>query len=120
MLLLATFSCLLLAPPLALLGPPAHWLVVAGAAFVAGAGLEVFAVCWDTTMQEQVPGQMLSRVYAYDALGSICLVPVGLAAVGPLADAIGAQATLYGAAALIVAATLPVLGVREVRELRRR
>lgn len=63
---------------------------------------------------------MLSRLYAYDALGSICLVPLGLAVIGPLADAIGTEATLYGAAALIVAATLPVFAVRDVRELRRR
>jgi MFS family permease len=120
MLLLATFSTLVLALPLALLGPPAAAAVVAAAAFVSGFGLEVFAVCWDTTMQQQIPGHMLSRLYAYDALGSICLVPVGLAVIGPLADAIGTRPTLYGAAALVVAATLPVFAVRDVRELRRK
>ena len=120
MLLVATFSILLLALPLALLAPPAVAAAVAAAAFVSGVGLEVFAVCWDTTMQQQIPEQMLSRLYAYDALGSICLVPLGLAVIGPLADAIGTKATLYGAAALIVAATLPVFAVRDVRELRRR
>ena len=26
-------------------------------------------------MQQQIPEQMLSRLYAYDMLGSICLVP---------------------------------------------
>jgi hypothetical protein len=70
-------------------------------------------------MQQQISGEMLSRVYAYDMLGSIALVPVGLAAIGPLADALGTQETLYGAAALIVLVTLPVLAVRDVRELRR-
>ena len=35
-------------------------------------------------------------------------------------DAIGTQEALYGTAALIVLATLPVLAVRDVRELRRR
>jgi MFS family permease len=120
MLLLATFSILALAPPLALLGPPAPSPLIALAAFVAGYGLELFAVCWDTTMQQQIPGQMLSRVYAYDMLGSVALIPVGFAVTGPLAVAIGTRATVYGAAALIVAATLPVLLVRDVRELRRR
>jgi hypothetical protein len=52
-------------------------------------------------------------------LGSIALVPIGLAVIGPLADAVGTQATLYGAAALIVLVTLPVFLVRDVRELRR-
>jgi hypothetical protein len=88
MLLLATFSTLLLALPLALLAPPAATGAVAAAAFVSGVGLEVFAVCWDTTMQQQISEHMLSRLYAYDALGSICLVPVGLALIGPVADAI--------------------------------
>jgi predicted neutral ceramidase superfamily lipid hydrolase len=120
MLLLATFSTLLLALPLALLAPPAAAGVVAAAAFVSGVGLEVFAVCWDTTMQQQIPERMLSRLYAYDALGSICLVPVGLAVIGPVADAIGTETTLYAAALLVIAATPPVFAVRDVRELRRK
>src|SRR5581483_4344622 len=65
MLLLATFATLVLALPLALLAPPAPAAAVAAAAFVSGFGLEVFAVCWDTTMQQQIAGHMLSRVYAY-------------------------------------------------------
>jgi MFS family permease len=118
MLLAGTLAVFLISPPLFLLGRPAPALAVALASFVAGFGLEIFAVCWDTTMQQQIPGEMLSRVYSYDMLGSIALVPVGLAVIGPLADAIGTQAALYAAGALIVAATLPVLAVRDVRELR--
>jgi hypothetical protein len=120
LLLVATFSILLLAPPLVLLAPPVPAAGVAVAAFGMGLGIEVFVVCWDTTMQQQIPGEMLSRVYSYDALGSIALVPVGFAVAGPVASAIGTSATLYGAAALVVGVTLPVFGVREVRELRRR
>lgn len=118
-LLVATLAILLLAPPAALLGPPAHAAIVAAAAFGMGFGIEIFAVCWDTTMQQQIPGHMLSRVYAYDMLGSVALIPVGFAVAGPIADAIGTRPTLYGAAALVVLATLPILGVRDVRELRR-
>ncbi len=120
LLLVATFGILLLAPPAALLGPPAPAAVVAVAAFGMGFGIEVFSVCWDTTMQQQIPGAMLSRVYAYDMLGSVALIPVGFAAVGPIADLIGTRLTLYGAAALVVLVTLPVFAVRDVRELRRR
>jgi len=120
LLLVATFGILLLAPPAALLGPPAPAAVVAVAAFGMGFGIEVFSVCWDTTMQQQIPGTMLSRVYAYDMLGSVALIPVGFAAVGPIADLIGTRLTLYGAATLVVLVTLPVFAVRDVRELRRR
>jgi hypothetical protein len=52
-------------------------------------------------------------------LGSIALMPVGLAVVGPIATIVGVRATCWGAGALIVAATLPVLAVRDVRDLRR-
>ncbi len=120
LLVVATFAILLLAPPAALLGPPAHESLVALAAFGMGFGIEVFSVCWDTTMQQQIPGQMLSRVYAYDMLGSVALIPIGFAAAGPIADAIGTSKTLYGAAALVALVTLPVFAVRDVRELRRR
>ncbi len=109
LLLVATFGVLALALPVALLGPPAPAAPSPLAAFVMGFGIEIFAVCWDTTMQQQIPERMLSRVYAYDMLGSVALVPVGFAVAGPIADAIGTRATLYGAAALVVLATLPGL-----------
>jgi hypothetical protein len=63
---------------------------------------------------------MLSRVYAYDALGSVALVPIGYAVAGPIADAIGVRATLWGAAAIGFGVTLAVLAVRDVRTLERR
>jgi MFS family permease len=120
MLLLATFAVIPIALPIALLGKPAAALAIAIAAFIAGFCLEIFAVGWDTTMQQEIPGEMLSRVYSYDMLGSIALVPLGLAVIGPVADAVGTQKTLYATAALIVLATLPVFLVRDVRQLRRR
>lgn len=120
LLLLATFSVLPIAIPIALLGKPAAAGAIVLAAFAAGFCLEIFAVGWDTTMQQEIPEEMLSRVYSYDMLGSIALVPLGLAVAGPVADAIGTQETLYLTALLIVAATLPVFLVRDVRELRRR
>jgi hypothetical protein len=71
-------------------------------------------------MQQQIPEEKLSRVYSYDMLGSIALVPVGLAVIGPIADAYGTEATLVGSAIFITLVTLPVFAVRDVRELRRR
>ena len=59
---------------------------------------------WDTTMQQQIPEEKLSRVYSYDMLGSIALVPVGLAVIGPVADAFGTRGDARTAAAAFIIA----------------
>ena len=120
MLLAATFGILLLPlSPLSLAFPLALPAVVA-ACFLAGVGVESFGVLWDTTMQQEIPAEKLSRVYSYDALGSFALIPVGFAAAGAISAAIGTKATFFGATALITGATLLVLLIRDVRTLERR
>jgi MFS family permease len=89
-------------------------------AFVAGIGNETFGVLWDTAMQQEIPQEKLSRVSSYDALGSFALIPLGLAAAGPVADAIGTRETFLGAAAISLVATAAVLLSRDVRTLPRR
>jgi MFS family permease len=103
-------------PPLALTGP-SPVAVVAAAAFVAGVGGQLFGVLWNTALHTHVAPEALSRVSAYDILGSIALAPIGVAVAGPLVEAIGSRTTLWIAMAFIVAPTLAVLGVREVRTL---
>jgi MFS family permease len=120
MLVAATVGILLWPAPLVALGFPLGLPAIAAAAFVAGVGSEIFGLLWHTTVQQEVSPDKLSRVYSYDALGSIGLVPVGYAIAGPLADTIGVRATLWGAAAIGAAVTLVVLLVRDVRTLERR
>jgi MFS family permease len=105
--------------PLALSFPLALPAIIA-VAFLVGMGSEIFGLLWQTTVQQEIPPEKLSRVYSYDALGSIALVPVGYAIAGPVAEAIGTRATLWGAAAIGIAVTLPVLAVRDVQRLERR
>jgi MFS family permease len=119
MLLVATLAMLPVSATLVALGFPLSLPAIAGAAFVAGFCLEIFVLLWNTTMQQEIPADKLSRVYSYDALGSFLLVPIGLAAAGPIAELVGSRATLWGAAATAVAVTLPVLLVRDVRVLER-
>jgi predicted MFS family arabinose efflux permease len=120
MLVAATLGILAIPAPLIALGFPLGLPAIAAVAFLAGVGNEIFGLLWHTTMQQEIPPDKLSRVYSYDALGSIGLVPVGYAIAGPAADAIGVRATLWGAAAIGVAVTLAVLVVRDVRTLERR
>jgi predicted MFS family arabinose efflux permease len=120
MLVAATLGILFFPAPLVALGFPLGVPAIAAVAFVAGVGSETFGLLWNTTVQQEIPVDMLSRVYSYDALGSLALVPIGYAVAGPIADAIGVRATLWGAAAIGVAVTLAVLLVRDVRTLERR
>ncbi len=120
MLLVATLAILLMPGVLVALGHPLALPLILAAAFLAGIGIETFGVLWDTTMQQQIPGEMLSRVYSYDMLGSIAFVPIGLAVAGPVAELVGVEAALWGAAAIAVAVTLPVLLVRDVQTLERK
>jgi hypothetical protein len=118
MLLVATLAVLVEVVQPLLWGVPASVPALALGAFVTGAAIEVSASCGTRRCSSRSPPEQLSRLYAYDLLGSIALLPLELAVVGPIANVVGVRATRWGAAALIVAATLPVLLVRDVRELR--
>ena len=109
----------LMALPLLALAAPLAGALIALAALLAGAGMEIFAVNWSTALQEQIPRNLLSRVAAYDALGSFALTPIGTTLAGPIALAIGTTATLVGAGAAVVASAVAVLSVPEVRTLAR-
>lgn len=119
MLLVATIA--VLGSPLVLfaLVPPLMVPLVAAAALLTGACFQVFGVNWATTMQQEIPLTALSRVSAYDALGSFALAPVGTAVAGPLADNFGPSPVLAAGGALIVVLTVAVLTVPEVRSLRK-
>lgn len=120
MLVVATFGILLESGVTLALGVPLPLISIIATAFVAGVGIETFGIMWDTTMQQEIPGELLSRVYAYDMLGSLALMPIGLALAGPIADLVGTREALWGAGAIVILATLPVFAVRDVRRLERR
>ncbi len=107
------------APQFALLAMHAPVALIAASALTAGFGVEVFGVLWDTAMQQQIPHDRLSRVYSYDALGSFAVIPVGAAAAGPVAAAVGLRATLWGCGVLVLLCTLAMIAVGDVRTLRR-
>jgi MFS family permease len=93
--------------------------LIAGAAFLAGVGSQVFEICWTTTMQQEITQRMLSRLSAYDILGSMALTPIGVVIAGWLAKDYGTADVLLTGGALIVVLTLGVLCVSDVRHLQR-
>jgi MFS family permease len=102
---------------LALSVPLPVW-VICVAAWIGGVTGQLFGVLWFTTLHKTIPSHLLSRVAAYDHLGSIALAPLGIVVSGMLYEWIGARPTLLIAAATIIIPTLLVLMVKEVRELR--
>ena len=116
-LLLATSTGVLWGIPLLTLGlaGPA-WSVGLGA-FAAGCGLGIFSPLWDTTLQREVPGRVLSSVSSYDYLGSVGLIPLGYALAGPVSAITGTAPLFIGGAVWVAASTLAVLAVPSVRNL---
>jgi len=119
-LLVGTIAVFANALPIAALALGLALPAIIAMAAINGLGMEIFGVFWYTALHEHVAPEALSRVSAYDALGSIALSPIGLAAAGPLSELIGVDETLWLGVVLIVVPTAAVLFVREVRELRSR
>jgi hypothetical protein len=105
--------------PLFMLGVDPHVVPLVLAAFVAGAGVEVFSIGWSVTMQENIDESMLSRAYSYDALGSFVAIPVGQILFGPLGAAFGYRPVILTSAVVYGVVVLLVLCSRSVRDMRR-
>ncbi|HEX2130388.1 MAG TPA: MFS transporter [Actinophytocola sp.] len=108
------------AVPLLVLGQFPHLAALVPAMFVAGLAIEQFAVAWDMSLQRNVPGDRLARVYSYDMLGSAAALPAGQIAVGPIAAALGPATTLTWGFVLVVVVTVAAASTRGVRTLRAR
>jgi hypothetical protein len=80
--------------------------------------MSVFGALWNTTMQREIPPEVLSRVSAYDWFGSLVFLPLGMALVGPLSTSLGTTTVLVAVAALTVMLTAGVLLVPSVTGLR--
>ena len=118
-LLLGMLGCSLFSLQLIALGTTSELWVLLVAAFVAGAGIEIFGLGWELAMQEHVPPDMLSRVYSYDMLGSFIAIPVGQLAFGPLGAAFGLQSMILVAGVAYFVISLLTLTSRSVRTMRR-
>ncbi|HSL10329.1 MAG TPA: MFS transporter [Actinomycetota bacterium] len=64
------------------------------AGFVTEASIAALIVLWYSILQRLVPSHLLGRVTSLDWMITLAGVPLSFAAVGPLAGAIGADATL--------------------------
>ncbi len=112
LLLLLPFCVLMVT--LAVLPPVPVLLAVI---FVTGMGESTFEVLWTTAVQRDVPDHLLSRVISVDFLGSLALLPIGLALVGPAVDVFGRDEVLIGGAIVSFILVFPPLLSGQVRRL---
>jgi MFS family permease len=119
-LFLAEAAVLALVAPLALLAVPAGTVPIAIGAFVAGAGLSVAGVLYETAIQQHVPTESMARVAAYDWFGSLAIEPLGFALIGVLATGVGVSPVLWIGVGLLALTQSAVLTVPSVRSLRAR
>jgi predicted MFS family arabinose efflux permease len=97
------------------LGAPLIGVIVLS--FAAGFGFSLLQVWWDTALVRHIPPHALSRVSAYDWMGSLALLPLGFALAGPLAGALGSRLVL-GAGSVVAFGLLALaLAPRSTRSL---
>jgi MFS family permease len=106
--------------PLVLAFPNSKGLIFA-AYFIAGFSVGPWEAFWATQVQREVPAEYQGRVFAIDYMGSLGLMPLGMALAGPLVNLFGERELLIGVAAFhlfICAVVLLVPGVREMKSSR--
>lgn len=99
---------------LALSAPEA--LVIAFAT-ATGFGFSLFGIWWEVALARFIPPAALSRVSAYDWMGSLALLPLGFALAGPLAARSSPQLVLGVGAAITFALMGLAIVPRSTREL---
>ncbi len=91
--------------------------LVVACAFATGFGWSLMGIWWETALAHHIPPRALSRVSAWDWMGSLALLPLGYAVAGPLAAAFGPRVVLGAGCAIgLVMLAIGVLP-RSVREL---
>ena len=104
--------------PLVLLGLGVPTPVLVAGAFLAGAGTGVYGIAYETSFQEHIPGESLSRVGSIDSMASLVTVPLGQLAVIPVAAAFGDAQVAVAGGIFFGAVALAMLAVRPIRTLR--
>jgi MFS family permease len=83
-----------------------------------GVAVGILVAVWNTTVQSQIPKDAVARVTAWDWMSSLALWPVGLAISGPMVAALGFTTAAWLSGTVGLAASLWVLGVKDVWRLR--
>ncbi len=103
--------------PLALAFPNSRELIYL-AYFLAGFSVGPWEAFWFTTVQREVPAEYQARVFSIDYMGTVGLLPLGMALAGPMSAWLGEQPLLIGISIFHLAVCAAVLFVPGVREMK--
>ncbi|WP_326560505.1 MFS transporter [Micromonospora sp. NBC_01796] len=117
-MLVAVSACLAAVPLYLLLGLSAPLWTVVLAGVVTGICVDIGNVLWETTLQREIRPELLSRISAYDALGSFMFGPIGLLLVGAAATGFGPRPAMLCCAGVVLLAAVGALCSPSVRHLR--
>jgi predicted MFS family arabinose efflux permease len=85
---------------------------------IAGFSVGPWEAFWSTQVQREVPAEYQGRVFSIDYMGSIGLMPLGMALAGPLANLFGERPFLIGVSVfhlVVCGVVLLVPGVKEMK-----
>jgi hypothetical protein len=114
-LLVATVILLLDIPFVLALVLNASLAVLLVAALLSAAALNIGDTLWETTLQERVKAQVLSRVSSYDWLGSLTFAPLGFLLLGLWIERAGVGDALLAVATLHAAVHIAMVALPQIR-----
>lgn len=108
---------LLTIAPLSIAFPISQTFVVI-AYLLAGFSVGPWEAFWASAIQREVPRELQGRVFSIDHMGSVGLMPLGMALVGPAVNLFGERELLVGASVFHVIVCLLVLLVPGVKDMK--
>ncbi len=97
------------------LGAPLPYVI--GLAFATGFGFSLVTIWWISALAHHIPAHALSRVSAWDWMGSLALLPLGYLIAEPLAGWFGARTVLAVGSVIGIGLLALALVPRATREL---
>ncbi|GAA1013813.1 MFS transporter [Acrocarpospora pleiomorpha] len=91
---------------------------IVSAMILAGAAWAFWSVMWATSVQTQVPGEVLNRVTAYEVAGSVLSIPIGQSLAPAVGARVGADTVLLFGCATGLLGIVVLLATPAVRNLR--
>ncbi|MFT8710148.1 MAG: MFS transporter [Sporolactobacillus sp.] len=83
---------------------------------IEGAGIMVFGLIWEISLQELVENDSFGRVASLDMIGSYALMPIGYLFTGWIAQTVGGTLSMLFLSSILIFSTIAVLWIPGIRQ----